>query len=374
MKLMRIIFSLLILILIILVFALVSLFLFVNPNSFKPLIISEVKKKTGYELKINGDLKWSFYPEVSIIAKELLLYPPQKKTPILTLHSIRFSTALKNFINKHQFDGDVSIANLQFDKLRAHDAEVGIHFVNRELTLSPFNALFYGGKLNGVIRGQFANTTQWRGMLQLSDIDLGSLLADLTPGNNKITLMGKGYVDLEGSTSGVSKPQLLGNLTGACSVQVNGGKLIGVDLNYLLHAADALLNKEPLPSQGANNETPFTRLVGHATILQGVIMVNTLQLNTETFNGSGTGKLNLLTEQINMTATLNSEHTLKTQWSAPLIISGTFQNPQVALDVQAISKKIASEGVEKVKSSVKEQIEKILPEKAGEFINRMLGH
>lgn len=44
--------------------AILALVLFVNPNQFKPLIIEQTKAQTGFDLVIDGDISWSFFPHI----------------------------------------------------------------------------------------------------------------------------------------------------------------------------------------------------------------------------------------------------------------------------------------------------------------------
>lgn len=43
-----------------------ALVTFVNPNQFKPLLTEQVKKMTGRELVINGDISWRFFPTLGL--------------------------------------------------------------------------------------------------------------------------------------------------------------------------------------------------------------------------------------------------------------------------------------------------------------------
>lgn len=48
----------------------------INPNDLKPLLISEVKKQTGRELVISGDIQWRFFPTLGISVEALALKNP----------------------------------------------------------------------------------------------------------------------------------------------------------------------------------------------------------------------------------------------------------------------------------------------------------
>ncbi|WP_394239980.1 AsmA family protein [Vibrio astriarenae] len=53
-------------IVVVLIGAVIGLVTLVNPNQFKPLIVEQVQKNTGYELVIEGDLGWTFFPSVGL--------------------------------------------------------------------------------------------------------------------------------------------------------------------------------------------------------------------------------------------------------------------------------------------------------------------
>lgn len=56
--------------------AILALVLFVNPNQFKPLIIEQAKAQTGFDLVIDGDISWSFFPHIGFsIGKTQVLNP-----------------------------------------------------------------------------------------------------------------------------------------------------------------------------------------------------------------------------------------------------------------------------------------------------------
>ena len=48
----------------------------VNPNKFKPMLSEEVRKVTGRELQINGDLSWTVYPNLGVKVGHIVLNNP----------------------------------------------------------------------------------------------------------------------------------------------------------------------------------------------------------------------------------------------------------------------------------------------------------
>ena len=43
----------------------------INPNDFKPLLTEEVKKATGQDLIIEGDIRWEFWPNIGLSVEKL---------------------------------------------------------------------------------------------------------------------------------------------------------------------------------------------------------------------------------------------------------------------------------------------------------------
>jgi uncharacterized protein involved in outer membrane biogenesis len=65
------------------VVAFVLLAIFVNPNRFKPVITQQVKKYTGREITIDGDLSWTIFPALGVKVGHLSIANPpefQQKT------------------------------------------------------------------------------------------------------------------------------------------------------------------------------------------------------------------------------------------------------------------------------------------------------
>ncbi|CZF79589.1 AsmA family protein [Grimontia marina] len=50
---------------------------FINPNDFKPMIADEVKKATGRELVIDGDISWRFWPSLGLSVERLAFKNPE---------------------------------------------------------------------------------------------------------------------------------------------------------------------------------------------------------------------------------------------------------------------------------------------------------
>ena len=54
-----------------------ALLALVDPNQFKPLLSEQVKKATGRDLVINGDIGWRFFPSIGFSLGETEFKNPQ---------------------------------------------------------------------------------------------------------------------------------------------------------------------------------------------------------------------------------------------------------------------------------------------------------
>ncbi|MHB1946847.1 MAG: AsmA family protein [Gammaproteobacteria bacterium] len=109
-----IVFGILVLIAIV---ALIILVTFVSPNRFKPLITEEVKKFTGRELTIDGDLSWTLFPTLGVKVGHLELSNPFgfKEKKFAEIQSATVSVKVLPL-----FSGNVQSSGVMIKGLRLH--------------------------------------------------------------------------------------------------------------------------------------------------------------------------------------------------------------------------------------------------------------
>lgn len=93
-----------------------ALVVLVNPNQFKPLLVNQVKAKTGLDLKIDGNIRWQFFPAIGFELGKTELKNPSG-----------FSSV--NLFKVDQVEIDISLFGLmehqlQIGKVRLEGAEV----------------------------------------------------------------------------------------------------------------------------------------------------------------------------------------------------------------------------------------------------------
>ena len=151
----RIILWIVLLLVVVSALALAALYMFADPNKLKPVITSEVLKRTGYRLDIDGSLSWSLYPQVGVKAAHLTLTAPNEKHAFLDLQRVHIAVELAQLLRGvNKLRGEVHIASAKFMNVHVTSALVGLHWQDKTLTVRPIQASMYGGSLSGMVRAK----------------------------------------------------------------------------------------------------------------------------------------------------------------------------------------------------------------------------
>ncbi|EHN8798725.1 outer membrane assembly protein AsmA [Enterobacter hormaechei] len=91
---MRRVLTTLMILLVVLVAGLSALVLLVNPNDFRAYMVRQVEARSGYELKLDGPLRWHVWPQLSILSGRMSLTAPGAAQPLVTADNMRLDVAL----------------------------------------------------------------------------------------------------------------------------------------------------------------------------------------------------------------------------------------------------------------------------------------
>lgn len=100
---MRRLLTTLIILLVVLVAGMSALVLLVNPNDFRGYMVKQVERKSGYQLQLEGDLRWHVWPQLSIIVGRTALTAPGATTPVISAENMRLDVKLWPLLS-HQLD------------------------------------------------------------------------------------------------------------------------------------------------------------------------------------------------------------------------------------------------------------------------------
>ncbi|SJL82771.1 AsmA family protein [Vibrio palustris] len=101
----------------ILVSCVIVLVIFVNPNQFKPLIVNQVKDKTGLDLVITGDISWQFFPSIGFQLGQTELKNPQgySSANMFKVDEVGIDVSLFGLL-----DHELNIGNVRLEGAEVH--------------------------------------------------------------------------------------------------------------------------------------------------------------------------------------------------------------------------------------------------------------
>ncbi|WP_445663496.1 outer membrane assembly protein AsmA [Enterobacter soli] len=127
---MRRVLTTLMILLVVLVAGLSALVLLVNPNDFRGYMVRQVEACSGYQLKLDGPLRWHVWPQLSILSGRMSLTAPGAETPLVSADNMRLDVALIPLfshqlqVNQVMLKGAVIQLTPQTEAVRKSDAPV----------------------------------------------------------------------------------------------------------------------------------------------------------------------------------------------------------------------------------------------------------
>ncbi|AMO48133.1 AsmA family protein [Enterobacter sp. FY-07] len=91
---MRRVLTTLMILLVVLVAGLSALVLLVNPNDFRAYMVRQVETRSGYQLQLDGPLRWHVWPQLSILSGRMTLTAPGAQTAVVKADNMRLDVAL----------------------------------------------------------------------------------------------------------------------------------------------------------------------------------------------------------------------------------------------------------------------------------------
>lgn len=371
MKIIRIVVSLLVLLILIALFVVVSFYLFINPDKLKPVIINQIQKHSGFVVDIPEHLHWSFYPRFSVQADRLTLTAPLKNSPFADLTDVKIVVPLSQLFNKVESSlGEIFIQKALLNHIIITKAHLVLDWQSDRLQLKLLSAQSYEGHLEGQLQASGLSTLpSWHWTFFFTDFQVQPFLEAL--GKSKLKVAGIANLKWDGTSTGKNYVQLVSGMNGHLSLGIRNGSLQGLDLNYLVMTADALINKQSSNNTSDMGQTNFDSFVATAIINQGIVTTNDLKIVTKALTVNGQGLINLLAQTIDLKLQIATQKNIKTQWMIPVLVKGDLAAPNVALDQSLIEKWLATQEMDKVKSKIEEKVNELLP-KANQFLQRIL--
>ncbi|AXW87411.1 outer membrane assembly protein AsmA [Lonsdalea britannica] len=91
---MKRLFTALVILLVVLAAGMSALVVLINPNDFRGYMTRQVAARSGYQLKMDGDLRWHVWPQLSILSGGMSLSAPGAQAPIVSAENMRLDVKL----------------------------------------------------------------------------------------------------------------------------------------------------------------------------------------------------------------------------------------------------------------------------------------
>jgi AsmA protein len=236
-----------------------------------------------------------------------------------------------------QAAGILSVGSMHVAKLDFSNVRVTVAAQDRVLHLFPSLAQIDGGNYSGDITlDERGATPVWSLDEHLSGVDMARLLAGT---GNRGHLTGRGTLNIRATARGAGLDAVLRTLNGHFDANLAGGALEGIDLQYQLGHAQALITREAPPPRSDPPRTRFDAFKVSAQITNGVARTTDLTISSAALRVTGEGSANLANEGLDLSmqaSILNSQGASFAD--IPFKTGGTYVDPTISADVGALAK------------------------------------
>ena len=220
-----------------------------------------------------------------------------------------------------------------------------VDFSNLRVTLAAKDNLMHLNPIEAQVDGaQYAGniTIDSRGPApvlsvdeHLTGVDMTRLLANTA---QKGRVSGRATLNFKAMARGATVDACLKTLTGHLDANVENGALEGIDVAYELGVAQALIDNSATPAQNSTGHTKFEAFKTSAQITNGVAETHDLTIVSQVLKVTGQGSANLSSKAIDfkLLAAILTPPARSTE--IPLKITGTYVDPTVRPDVEAVAK------------------------------------
>jgi AsmA protein len=234
-------------------------------------------------------------------------------------------------------EGTLAIGSVHFSPLDFSTVRLTLVSKDNVVHLFPALAQIDGGSYSGNITVDHRGTTPTLSMDEhLSGVDMTRLLAG-TPYKGRIT--GRGNVNVKAVARGAALTAVMQSLNGHFDANLADGALEGMDLGYEIALAQALIKHTAEPPRNNRPRTKFDAFKMSAEITNGVARTSDLTISSQALRVTGQGSANLGSRAIDFQLLASVSASPGTSLAdIPLRITGTYADPTVRPDTQALAK------------------------------------
>jgi uncharacterized protein involved in outer membrane biogenesis len=265
----------------------------------------------------------------------------------------RSAIAEPSLLTKMTGGGTLTIGTIQYDDLLLNNAHANVTLDHGLVKLNPVTASVYGGSESGAITIDMRpEQPVYTVNLKTDKVDANKLVSSVS--DLKQTIYGMLASNVNASFSSSSANNIARSLNGNMAINLTNGRLMNLDLLHELASVGKFVGGN---FAAQKNFTDLFQLTGNFDVKNGLAQTNNLKAVIDGGTLAAAGLVNLADQSLNLhvTAVLNkglSQQVGGTQIGGfmntalannqgelvlPVIVTGTFQHPQVAPDVQQIA-------------------------------------
>ncbi len=258
-----------------------------------------------------------------------------------------------SLLTKMTGGGAVTIGVIQYDDLLLNNAHSNVILDHGVIKMNPVTADVYNGKETGAITIDMRPPQPvYNVNLKTDKVDANKLISSVS--DVKQTIYGLLASNVNATFSSSSASSIARSLNGSMAINLTNGKLMNINLLHELASVGKFLGGN---FDAAQNFTNLVQLTGNFDVKNGVAQTNNLNAVIDGGTLAAAGLVNLADQSLNLHVTTVLKKELSQQVGGtqvggymntalannqgelvmPVIITGTFQHPRVAPDVQQIA-------------------------------------
>jgi uncharacterized protein involved in outer membrane biogenesis len=256
-------------------------------------------------------------------------------------------------LDKMTGGGAVSIGTVEYDQMLLSNVRSNVSINHGVVTMNPLTSQLYGGQENGTVTIDMRSAQPvYTVNLKTDKVDANKLISSVS--SIKEMIYGLLASNVNATFSSTSADSIARGLNGTLALNLTNGKLANLDLLRELAAVGKFVGGLPGAPKGFTN---LVQLSGTFDVKNGVAQTNDLKAVIDGGTLAATGTVNLADQELDLHVTAVLSKTASQQAGGtqigglmntalannqgelvmPVILTGTFQHPQVTPDLQQVA-------------------------------------
>ncbi len=257
-----------------------------------------------------------------------------------------------SMLDKMTGGGTLNVGTVQYDDLVLSDVHSNVSLNHGLIQLNPLTSQLYGGQESGSVSIDLRPAQPvYSANLKTDHVDANKLISSVS--SIKQMLYGVLASNVNASFSSTSADSIARGLNGTVGINLTNGKLVNLDMLHELGSVAKFVGI----SNASKGFTTLTQLSGDFNVKNGVAQTNNLKAVIDGGTLAAAGLVNLADQTLNMHVTAVLAKSMSQQVGGtqiggfmntalannqgelviPVIVTGTFQHPQVAPDVEQVA-------------------------------------